>query len=449
MTVDTDSQSVSPEPSGTKQFSRVSRKETRHGTLLAFFAMTFAIYDFILFGTVLPDIQNHFGWTNAQATGVNTLVSIGGAIVLFVVGGMVVDKIGRRKGMMVTVAGTAVGSALTAVAPNTASLVAIRSISGLGLAEQGVNATYLNELYAVTENEKIKRHRGFTYSFVQSGFPLGTVLAAAFAAALLPLIGWRWLFLVATFPALLLIWMRRHLKETPQFKLEQELRQLRKEGRDREADLRASEYGLSRRKRGVPIAEIFRGDALRTTISLSFSWFLNWFGIMTFSVLGTSVLSLGKGIELAQAFIYTVVINLVGFVGYLIHGWFGDRFGRRNVIGVGWIISGVVFAIMLLGAENTAAVVTLYAIGMFFLIGPYSALLFYNGESYPTHCRSTGVNFLNAISQIGGITASLLLTVLLSQNTAWSTAAFLVGAIGTFVSGFVIFTSRNVPVLKG
>ncbi|HUG51021.1 MAG TPA: MFS transporter [Terrimesophilobacter sp.] len=425
----------------------VTTKETRKGTVLAFLAMLFAIYDFILFGTLLPVIQEEFKWSNATATGVNTAVSIGGAIVLLVIGGIVVDRIGRRRGMMLTIGGTALGSALTSIAPGAAGIVAIRSISGLGLAEQGINATYLNEIYALTDDKKIKKNRGFTYSLVQSGFPLGAVLAAAFATVLLPLIGWRFLFLVAAFPAILLVFLRRHLRETPQFQIENQIRKLRKAGQTEEASALATTYGLSSSKLSTPIVAIFQGRALRPTIVLSLAWIANWFGILTFSILGTSVLTLGKDISFSNALLYTVIINLVGFAGYLVHGWAGDRIGRRNVIGIGWLIAGVMFAIMLLWAEGTTAVVVTYAIGMFFLIGPYAALLFYNGESYDTNCRATGVNFLNAMSQVGAITAGLIITGLLASGVTWSITAFYVGAIGVFVSGLIMWFSRHEPEL--
>lgn len=440
-----------PEPKQLSPWSKhpISRSETRRGSLLAFLAMTFAIYDFILFGTILPDIQQHFGWSDSEATAINTAVSLGGALVLLVGGGLVVDRIGRRLGMMLTIGGTALGSALTSIAPGAILLVVFRSISGMGLAEQGVNSTYLNEVYALTTDSKIKNNRGFTYSMVQSGFPLGSILAAAFAAALLPLVGWRWLFLAATFPALLIIFMRRGLRETPQFEVQKRIRTLRRSGSHAQAAQLAAEYGIDVDDKKVPLIEIFRGRALRSTIVLSFAWITNWFGILTFSILGTSVLTLGKHISFTHALIYTVIINLVGFVGYLFHGWAGDRFGRRNVIGIGWVIAGIVFAIMLLGVTDSAAVVALYAIGMFFLIGPYAALLFYNGECYETHCRATGVNFLNATSQIGAVVAGSVLTSLLASGVTWSHAAFYVGAIGVFVSGFVVFFSRKEPEVAG
>lgn len=424
----------------------VSVRETRKGTAFAFIAWVFAVYDFILFGTLLPVIAEDMGWSNATATGVSTAVAAGTALVVLAVG-PVVDRIGRRKGMLLTVSGTAVASGLTALTMNAAYLVGVRSIAGLGLAEQGVNTTYLNEIYAVSEDEAIKKRRGFIYSIVQGGWPIGVLSAAAFAALFLPLVGWRGCFLLATFPAIIIVLLRRKLRETPQFLVDQEIRQLRKAGKTEEAAAMSAEYGLDA-GRAAPMVEIFAPDVRRNTVMLSLAWITNWFGITTFSILGTTVLTEGKGVDFAAALIMFVIINLVGFTGYLFHGWAGDRFGRRNVIGIGWLISGVMFGLMLLVAQGDTAVVFFYSVGMFFLVGPYAALLFYMGECYQTDCRATGVSFLNAMSQPGSIVAGLIITALLAAGVTWSTTALYVGVIGTLVSGVVMFGAKKVTALE-
>ncbi len=425
---------------------RVSTSETRRGTVIALLAWIFAVYDFILFGTLLPSIQEDFGWSSSTAVGVATAISVGTALVVFGVGPLV-DRLGRRKGMLLTVSGTALASAASAASFNTASLVAVRSIGGLGLAEQSVNTTYLNEIYALSDDKFITKRRGFIYSIVQGGWPLGTLLAAAFAAVLLPVVGWRGCFLVAVFPAIIIVLLRRKLKETPQFVLQDQVRKLHKSGDPAGAKALADQYGLvSERK--APLREVFAPESRRNTIFLGLAWFTNWFGIQTFSVLGTSVLTQGKGVDFAGALLMFIIINLVAFTGYLFHGWAGDRFGRRNVIAVAWVISAVLFAAMLLLAKSTFAVVALYAGGMFFLVGPYAAMLFYMGECYTADCRATGASLINAISQPGAIVAGILVTVLLASGVAWSNTALYVGVTGIFVSGFVMLACKKVRPLS-
>ncbi|MGW4339214.1 MFS transporter [Rhodococcus koreensis] len=127
-------------------------RETRKSTIIAFLAWTVEVYDFILFGTLLPRAKEDFGWSSSHARLISTFVSIGTAIVVLGVGPLV-DRLGRRKGMMITVGGTALSSATTAASGGAFSLVAAKSIGGIGLSEQVFNATYLNEIYSPSLSE--------------------------------------------------------------------------------------------------------------------------------------------------------------------------------------------------------------------------------------------------------------------------------------------------------
>jgi len=114
------------------------------------------------------------------------------------------------------------------------------------------------------------------------------------------------------------------------------------------------------------------------------------------------------------------------------------------VIAIGWMISGLVFAGMLYGPSNFGVVVLLYSIGLFFLIGPYAALLFFIGESYPTVIRATGGSLINATGPIGAILAGLGATALLTNGSNWQTAGFFFGALPCFVSGLLVLCARQV-----
>jgi MFS family permease len=423
----------------------VGKKETRRATKIAFFAWTIAVYDFILFGTLLPRIEDSFGWDTSFALLVSTLVSVGTFVVVLFVG-PIVDRLGRRKGMIISVGGTAASSAITAATTGAASLVGVRSISGLGLAEQSVNATYLNELYALTEDTKIKRNQGFVYSMVQTGWPLGALLAAAFVAVVTGIWGldsWRIAFLLATVPAVIVALICLRLKESPQFLAQQAVQRLRRAGQPDEADALARRTGLEVRV-GAPFKRIFQGKHLRNTVVLSLAWLVNWFGIQTFSVLGTTVLESGKGIDAGDALVLVVASNLVGAVGYLTHGWLGDRFGRKRVIIIGWILGGICFAAMLLGPNHQAYVLVTYMLGLFFLLGPYAAIMFFQAECYDTDCRATGSTFIGAMSQPGAIIGGFILTGLVAAAVPFSTAALWVGALGTLVSGLIMIGARSV-----
>ncbi len=423
----------------------VSVKETRRSTKIAFFAWTIAVYDFILFGTLLPRIEESFGWSTSFALLVSTLVSLGtGLVVLFV--GPLVDKIGRRKGMIVSVGGTAASSAATALTTGAASLIGVRAISGLGLAEQSINATYLNELYELTEDKKIKNNQGFVYSMVQTGWPLGALLAAGFVAIITAVWGldsWRLAFILATIPAIIVAVVCIRLKESPQFVAQRHVQRLRKAGKIEEATRLAEATGLNVTN-AAPLKRIFQGRHLRNTLVLSLAWLVNWFGIQTFSVLGTTVLEKGKEIDASSTLMLVVVSNLVGALGYLTHGWLGDKFGRKRVIVFGWSLAGLSFAALLLGPNDQIFVMVTYMIGLFFLLGPYAAIMFFQAECYDTDCRATGSAFVGAMSQPGAVIGGLILTTLVASSVSYSMAALWVGALGILASAVIMLAAKSI-----
>jgi MFS family permease len=427
-------------------FEKISSGDVKRATVIAFFAWVFAVYDFILFGTLLPEIGQHYGWDAAAQAEIVTLVAIGTAVIAFALG-PVLDRLGRRTGLLWTVAGAAVCSGLTVAggALGQIPLVLIRSLSGLGYAEQTVNAIYLNELYAAANDARLNKRKGFIYSLVQGGWPIGALIASALTAVLLPHIGWQGCFIFAMFPAILIFFMTRRLKESPQFLLHKQIRMLRESGREDQARALADEHRVDYEEHSrAGLAQAFRGTALRATLVLGGGTLLNWSAIQVFSVLGTTVLTRVHNVSFQNSLLILVLSNVIGYCGYLAHGWMGDRIGRRSTLAIGWMLGGLAFAAMLMGPSSTGVVVALYSVGLFFLIGPYSAALFFIGESYPTVIRGTGTSIVQAMGPIGAILAGIGVTAMLHHGSDWLHAALWFGALPCFLSGLLILFAKHV-----
>lgn len=413
---------------GTELLQKVPTPIIRMATVICMIAGIISVFDFILFGTLLPRISESFAWSTTQALLVSTFVSVGTAIVLFAMGPLV-DKMGRRKGMITTVFGTAVSSAASAAATGAASLIGVRAIGGLSLAEQSINATYLNEMYNAAEDKRVTRNRGFVFSMVQTGWPLGALTAALFVAFMGSVLGiddWRWIFLIATVPALIVAWWCRKLPETPQFLAQ-----------------KASRAVGSHQNTKSRSFLIFRRPYLKTTVFLGSAWLFNWMSIQSFSVLGTTVLETGKGFSSTNSLLMVAASNLAAVLGYLAHGWLGDRFDRRKVIAIGWLIAAALFTAMLLGPNDTLFVLATYMAGLFFLLGPYATMLVYQSEAYPTECRATGGAFAFAMSQPGAILGGLFLTVATAAGLNYTMAALVVGAGACLISGIIMISART------
>ena len=427
-----------PEAAATTTFTEVTPRAVKYATVVAFLAWTFAVYDYISFGTLLPKIADSFHWSTSFATTVATFVSIGTFATAMLVGPML-DYLGRKKAMVVTTVGAALSSGLSALAPSTIYLIFVRAFSGLGYSEQAVNATYLNELYGK------RAKRGFIYSAVQSGWPVGALLAAGMAALLVPVVGWRGTFAVATFPAFVIAVLSLRLVESPKFERMRHARKLVKAGRRDEAREFAQREGLDvHHVDRSTFRQLFASDQRRHTLFLGSAFLLNWIGIQIFDVLGTTVLKDGTGISFSSSLVLLLVGNLVAAGGYLTHGLLGDRFGRRNVTAFGWVVAGISFAVMLFGPHTMAFSLVFYAIGLFFVLGTYASLFFYIGESFPSRVRGTGTSLMNAMGPVGAIVGSALFTAAQDAGLSVQVSAAVVGCTAIVLSGVCILGARNV-----
>jgi MFS family permease len=417
-------------------------RELIYPSIIAFLAWVVCVYDYIMFGTLLPRMADDFGWATATSTAVATLVAVGTFFVAILVGPLI-DYAGRKRSLIITTAGTGLSSLLTGLTPaafGAVWLTVIRAISGLGYSEQAVNTSYLNELYGN------RKSRGFVYAFIQGGWPIGVLLASAFTALLLGTVGWRGVFMLATVPALIVAALGFRLKESPRFLAMQRVRQLEKENRHEEAVEFGRHFDIDvHHVEETTLQQIFEPDIRKHTIFLALAFLTNWIGIQVFAVLGTTVLTEGKGVSFGSALTVLIVSNAAAYIGYLCHGFVGDRIGRRLTIAGGWVISGLAYTFMLFGPDSEAFVLTMYTVGLFFIIGPYAALLFFMGESFPTRVRGTGASFVNAMGPIGAIVGGALLTAFLTATgDNMVLAAFLSGGIATILSGILMLGTRDV-----
>jgi len=419
-------------------------------SIIAFFAWTISVYDYIMFGNLLPVIQKYFGWTDTQAGLLATLVAVGTLFVSFTVG-PIIDRLGRVKAIVITTGAVALSSLLTGLAGFMISLVAFiwiiisRSMSGYGYSEQAANSAYLTEIY----KEKI---RGTIYSFVQGGWPVGVLIAAGFTLILINIVPWYAIFWIATIPAIVVALIALYfLPETDRFIHIQTVRKLMKEGKFEEAKKIIEKYKVDLEEaKKMTYTQLFTSKLRKHTIFLASAFLTNWIGIEVLVVLITLVLTSAKHVAFTSSLEWLIIANALAYVGYIVHGIIGDKIGRRETIMMGWIIAGIASILMLLTPlTNLVLIEILYIIFLFFMIGPYSALFTYMGESFPTRARGTGVAFVNAMGTIGAIIGAALLTSLLAIGLDIGTAAVLAGGIPTLASGLLLLGARRIkPGMK-
>lgn len=432
-------------------------KDVRFANWLCFFAWVAAVYDFILFANLLPVIGADFGLTEAATTGLNTWVTLGTAVVAYFLGRLV-DRYGRRAGLIIAVSGAAVASLLTATTHwiyglyaglGLVVLVLIRTVAGLGFAEMAVNATYLNEVYAVaSQDEKAVRRRGFTYSLVQAGWPVGAMIAAFSINLLMPIGHWQLTFAVAAIPAIFIVWAASKMKESPLWAAHQGIKKLVKAGRSDDAQIVADEVGISLESAqdSSPL-DLFRNGNARPFIFIFAGYLLQGVGVMVFQILATSLMTSesGMNIDFTNAILILIISNIAAFIGYLAFGWLGDRIGRRITIAIGWILAGAVYGIMLMLPQGAfGPIVTAYAIGMCMMLGPFAPLMFFAGESFPSKIRATATSIITASGMLGNLISGTIVTIMLTAGLSWITTAWYMGVIPLVLAGIFILGAPHV-----
>ena len=136
------------------------------------------------------------------------------------------DRFGRRIPLMIDIVFYSVIELLTAFAPNFGTFLLLRALFGIGMGgEWGLGASLAME--------SLPTHaRGLFSGILQQGYAFGYLLAALVYWIVFPHFGWRGLFVVGALPALLVIYIRAHVPESPVWERN------RASGRIRRVDLR-------------------------------------------------------------------------------------------------------------------------------------------------------------------------------------------------------------------
>jgi MFS transporter, SHS family, lactate transporter len=176
----------------------------------AYLGWTLDAFDFLLITLITRDIAEEFH-VKATALGLVITATLAlrplGAFVF----GRLADRFGRKPILMIVVLAYSSLAFASAFAPNFASFLALRCLFGVAMGgEWGVGSALAME-HARADS------RGFVSGVLQAGYPSGALLAAGAAALLLPSFGWRALIMASAIPALLVLFVRARVPESPAF----------------------------------------------------------------------------------------------------------------------------------------------------------------------------------------------------------------------------------------
>ncbi|MBZ3902316.1 MFS transporter [Streptomyces griseiscabiei] len=331
-------------------------------------------YDYFTLPLSMVALTAYFGLDNGQ-TGLFTTVTLVVSAIGGAAAGVLADRIGRVKALMITVITYAVFTVACGFAPNYETLLVFRALQGLGFGGEWAVGAILVAEYASA------RHRGRTLGAIQSSWAVGWGLAVIVYTMVFSFLdddlAWRVMFWTGALPALLVIWVRRSVEDAPQAAA----------ARERSAE-RGSFAAIFRR--GTATAP----GLLRTTV---FAVLLSTGvqgGYYTLATWVPTYLKTERGLSVVGTGGYLTFLISGAFIGYLTGGYLTDRLGRRRNI---WLFA-VLSALCILAYANipSGAGTLLLVLGFplgFCMSAIFSGFGSFLSELYPSAVRGTGQGF--------------------------------------------------------
>jgi MFS family permease len=324
----------------------------------------FDIYEATIMQLVTPILIKEWGITPATIGTVTTFSRWLGLIGTFIFP-VLADLYGRKPMLIWTILGYALFTGLTGFSNGVVSLLIFSSLTRIALA--GENPV---GMMMVTETAPTK-WRATALGGLVGGYPFGYMLCALAASAVVPLWGWRSLYFLGIVPALLVLWVRIGIKESPRY--ERVTTEMVKAGLKKQLDIAA------------PFRSYPRETWLATLIYFFylFTW-IGWSAWMPF------YLANEKHLGFPTMTHYLSIWMFVAIFAYWICGWLCDVFGRRWVIPIFCVPA----AILLVAMGYCDSPDSLFWVGLatnFLITGSFGTGLGYTNELFPTQIRGAGV----------------------------------------------------------
>lgn len=379
--------------------------------------------------------ESSLNMTTLQVTFAATIYLLGqvtGALLF----GRLTDTLGRKKMFVLTLFLYLIASLICAASPAPWFFYIFRFIAGMGIGGEysAVNSA-IDELIP-------GKHRGRVDLAINGTYWLGAGIGAAVSSVFLnegyfdQNIGWRLAFLVGPILGLGIIYLRRHIPESPRW--------LAKHGREEEGEKIVQAIEQEVKESGRELPQRTKDDYiwLRRTEGLNFKQLIWVFFKLypTRTVLGATlmitqsflynaifftyslVLQNFYNLKAAEAALYFFPFALGNLLGPVLLGPLFDTVGRRKMIAGCYSISGVVLAVSSLmfvnDMLNPLTHTLFWCVSFFFASAGASAGYLTVSEIFPQEVRGQAISYFFSIAQIAGSLGPVLFGVLIGEGTS-------------------------------
>jgi MFS family permease len=330
--------------------------------------------------------------------------------------GWLADRIGRVRTMCITILAYSVFTALCGVVSGIGPFLVLRFLVGFGIGgEWAAGTPLLHE--SVPESVRVR-----LAGWLQSAAPIGGILASAVALLVVPVFGWRGMFLLGLSPALLTIYLRWQIPEPHR--------------RPRPANF-------------SPLRLLFTGSQAVVTWSAALMVTCGLLGVWSSSfwiptIVTTKFIAAGYPLEKAQqiASLSGLAGNLGGLAVCLIMPWIANRMASRKVVAATFFAAALIFNIvayywLLEKLNNIVLFLAMVPLLAFLTGGPFALFTIWLPELFSANTRGLGLGFTFSVGRVFAAMGPFTIGTLAASIGSYPEAITLVSMIYILGIAFV------------
>jgi AAHS family 4-hydroxybenzoate transporter-like MFS transporter len=323
--------------------------------------------------------------------------------------GPVADRFGRKLAAILALAFMGIFTLASMTSASVETLMLVRFLTGVGLGGALPNCVALSAEYAPS------RWRATAIGAMFCGFPLGAMLGGLLAARIIPVFGWKSVFLIGGLTPLVLIpLLAVMLPESIRYLVVQKKSSARILGLLRKIDpataaTEDSAFAIreTASNDGVAVKELFSHGRLAGTLLLWVAFFANLL-LYYFLINWLPLLLQQAGLSLSNAILLTALLNFGGILGTIVFARSLDKAGNSRILI--WAFLGCTVSTVALGysGANVSLLIVAVFIAGFCANGALNNLSAVAANLYPTRVRATGIGWALGFGRVGSIAGPMI-----------------------------------------
>uniref|UniRef100_A0A8C8RFW4 SVOP like n=1 Tax=Pelusios castaneus TaxID=367368 RepID=A0A8C8RFW4_9SAUR len=415
--------------------------------------------EIMLIAVVSPVIRCEWQLNDWQVALVTTMVFFG-YMVFSILLGLLADRYGRWKILLLSFLWGAYFSLLTSFAPSYIWFVFLRAMVGCGVSGHAQGLIIKTEFLPT-------KYRGYMLPLSQVFWLAGSLLIIGLASVVIPTIGWRWLIRIASIPGIILILAFKFIPESARYNVSTgnnkaaiaTLQRIAKMNRSVMPEGILVEPVNERRGR---FRDLLDPKYLRTTLQIWIIWLgisFAYYGVILASAellerdlvcsLQTAAMKeLGDDSEenhspchcrlFAPSDYRIMIISTIGEIALNPLNILGINFlGRRLSLSITMGCTALFFLLLNICTTSTGLIGFLFMLRAL-VAANFNTIYIYTAEVYPTTMRALGMGTSGSLCRIGAMVAPFIAQVLMSASFLGALCLFSAVCVVCAASAFTL-----------